>query len=63
MADLVDKTAEKDFTEEAVRYALSKQHKVTLRGKCLNCDAPLPPTGLYCDEDCKYDYERRAAKC
>lgn len=31
------------------------------RGRCANCDAPIDPTRVYCDADCRADHEHRLA--
>ena len=56
MADQADIAARNDFTEEALARRKNAVLKTELRGRCLNCDAQLDK-GLYCDADCREDYE------
>lgn len=59
MPDAADIAGDNDFNEERVRLHLNTAPKAPVqpRGNCLFCQAKVP-TGLYCDDDCKSDYER-----
>jgi len=63
MADSVDITSSNDFTEEKLKLHRSRPKEEVARGQCLYCKARILPEGdkplrLYCDDDCKEDYER-----
>lgn len=49
--------------EEAEREAAIRAQQAKLRmvacGACHNCNEPLPPGMLFCDRDCRDDYEKR----
>lgn len=59
MADAADIAGDNDFNEERLRAHLKAVPKAPTqpRGKCLFCQAKVD-VGLYCDDDCKTDYER-----
>lgn len=64
MANLADITDTHDFTEESLSLLRSKIQGGKLlvpRGHCLNCEAPIAPDSLYCDADCRADYEASEA--
>ena len=46
--------------EEMILAAARLRRRPTLPfcGRCYNCDEPLE-RGLFCDQDCRSDYERR----
>jgi RNA polymerase-binding transcription factor DksA len=60
MADEIDKANE--VAEVELQARLSKRYKqVEPTGHCFNCDEKLPPgRRLFCDLDCKEDWERRS---
>ena len=47
-------------TEEMILASARLRRKPTLLacGRRYNCDEPIP-RGLFCDQDCREDYERR----
>jgi hypothetical protein len=60
MADLVDIAGENDFSAECV--ASRKKQTEVVRGHCLFCNEPMKAAKdgkihLYCDDDCREDYE------
>lgn len=59
MADEADRAQE--LQEAALEIALRKQKsKLTLHatGRCLWCSEPTGSEGLFCDSDCRDDYEK-----
>lgn len=67
MADPADITGNNDFTEEKLKLHRSRTQTQVARGKCLFCSTLILPDSnaepdallkLYCDEDCREDYER-----
>lgn len=61
MADFADEA--QAYTERHLEAALhnAKVENPTLRprGACYNCDEKLPGKLLFCDVDCRDDYEKR----
>lgn len=57
MSDIAD---EAQAAEELILTAARLRRKPTLLpvGACYNCDEPLT-RGLFCDSECREDYERR----
>jgi len=60
MADLVDIAGQHDYSEEML-MARKREARVE-RGRCLFCDNPITEKvdgqlKLYCDIDCRKDYE------
>jgi hypothetical protein len=54
---------EADIASEQEEYAraeaiwrVRRPSKLQPRGRCFNCDDPAP--GLFCDVECRRDYER-----
>lgn len=66
MPDDADITGNNDFTEEKLRAARNRTVVEVKRGFCLYCKAEIKPdplapdlqVALYCDDDCKSDFER-----
>lgn len=58
--DLATQRAEQ-FAEAALAAARNSATVHPTRGTCRNCMATLPPSGLYCDDDCRADFEHREA--
>jgi len=54
--DAADITSVHDFTDEAIDIHNRTAKPEIKRGRCLYCNAQVP-TGLYCDADCREDYE------
>lgn len=65
-ADLLDvaKEVELAATEAAIARVLAeaKESVLRLKGRCYNCDERVENTLLFCDEDCRDDYERRETR-
>lgn len=57
--DSADIAALNDFNEEIISRARSStnKHPVIPRGICLNCDTQIAKTLIYCDDDCKTDFQ------
>jgi hypothetical protein len=49
------------FTAAALAAAMGARAANPTRGTCRNCAATLPSTWLYCDADCRADFEQREA--
>jgi hypothetical protein len=60
--DAVDVASLHDFNDESVLRARSKTHEVVRRGSCLYCYEPLESHLIYCDDDCRADYEDQELK-
>jgi len=58
MADSVDIASANDFTEEKLALHRNRKEEQVRRGTCLFCNAVIDPQKLYCDDDCKEDFER-----
>lgn len=59
MSDQVDIAALNDFTEERLSAFRSKVHQsLTPVGSCYYCEEDLPPGRIFCDAQCRDDYER-----
>jgi hypothetical protein len=61
MADPIDRAQE--HIEREAPYILAARKPVPIKacGHCHNCQSPIS-VGLYCDEDCRSDYEYRAER-
>ncbi len=62
VADIVD-TAN-DHAELLLRMSVAQQQRrarLLPRGTCLCCDAPVLPAVMFCDADCREDWEREQA--
>lgn len=61
MADIADLA---EHQEELLRQAALAHRKptVTPRGTCHNCDEPLADGLLFCDADCRADYDHRTTR-
>lgn len=56
--DSADIAALNDFNDEIVTRARSNAKKPLVpRGVCLNCSAKIADTLIYCDDECKADFE------
>lgn len=67
MSDAADAAGDEQELVEALllrqhREAAAQHQQVlgTYTGHCLNCEEPLE-TGRYCDEECRYDHEKRVS--
>lgn len=55
-ADDIATQLEEKQREVSLRY---RKPQLTACGKCYNCEEPLPETILFCDADCRDDFEKR----
>lgn len=62
MADNVDVATEHSELILAAGLRLRKPEAPSARGHCLNCAEPLCSGQRWCDEDCKWDWERRQVR-
>lgn len=63
MADPIDRA--QDHIERETPYILAARKPVLIHpnGKCHNCGEKTPTAlALYCDQDCRDDYEYRAQR-
>ena len=64
MADDIDKANDcaQQFLDQAL--AAARRHEAGLIPSrwCYNCAAPMNDYRLFCDRDCRDDYERRVAR-
>ena len=56
--DLEQQTIELHF-QQAMNNVRKQNVRVQPTGFCLNCDEKLQPEQLFCDMDCREDYEKR----
>lgn len=56
-ADILDEAAERE--QQMIEIALANRAKPAMQftGSCYYCEEAVP-TGCFCDEDCRSDYER-----
>lgn len=64
MTDVFDAASELEEKQRqaAIAQALASGRRFASPapcGACLNCDEPLPLGELYCDVDCRDDYNKR----
>lgn len=59
VADMSDKNVE-TFIASAIAHARGKQG-MKANGRCRFCDEPVAPDTLFCDRDCRDDFERERA--
>lgn len=57
MSDAIDLAAQESDTHLAAAL-LRKQPAMRRKNTCYNCDAGVGPDALFCDVDCRSDYER-----
>lgn len=48
-----------DFAERAIEANRRPLHKLQARQKCYNCNEPLEGEKLFCDDDCRDDWQER----
>lgn len=63
--DIIDHTDEmmEQLTTARIAEIRSVRPGLIATGRCHNCDETLPPAHLFCDADCRDDYEKvQAAK-
>lgn len=61
MPDILDRAQDHIEREAPILLAQRKPVKHTANGKCHNCGEPVA-TGLYCDDECRSDFEKREAR-
>jgi hypothetical protein len=63
--DIADIAGEHDFSAEKLMQQRGRQNPEVIRGKCLSCKAKTDlvegQPKLYCDDDCREDYEYEQA--
>lgn len=63
MADIFDQASERETIDRELAIASTLQRinasKLPATGACHNCAERLPASELFCDIDCKTDYEKR----
>lgn len=64
VSDIVDDAQAVEELELAINLSKARRPRVTLIacGSCYNCDAITPDGALFCDADCRDDYQRRATR-
>lgn len=63
MTDIFDQATEREMRDRelAIKLQLESAAPAMRRtGYCHNCDEPLPGDVLFCDSDCRSDYELRS---
>ena len=59
MADWTDEaSATTEFFEKVALDNLKHQRRLTAKGRCYNCDEGLHKDELFCDGDCRDDWQR-----
>jgi hypothetical protein len=64
MSDIVDDAQAVEALELAINLAKARRPRSTLLacGSCYNCEAITPDGALFCDADCRDDYQLRATR-
>ena len=64
MSDIVDDAQAVEALQLAINLANALRPRSTLLacGSCYNCEAITPDGALFCDADCRDDYQRRATR-
>jgi ribosomal protein L32 len=57
--DIIDKAQENIEKEDAARFAARRSVSLPHTGECHNCGETVAPDRLFCDVDCRDDYDRR----
>lgn len=62
--DVADMASEHEQRWLAHQIAAARQSSKALHqtGRCHNCDDELTGAKLFCDQDCRQDYERRTTR-
>lgn len=62
MADWTDNASETtEFFEKVALQNIKQVVPLQAKGACYNCDSKLAPENLFCDADCRDDWEREQA--
>lgn len=56
--DDVDRAQERETLDRALAIAAARMPTLPATGDCHNCAASIPSGALFCDADCRDDYER-----
>lgn len=61
MTDEVDQAfeAEQEFIKHSLKHSKVGGRRLAATGRCHNCEEPLPSPELFCDVDCRDDYDLR----
>lgn len=61
MTDIYDQATEREEKERELCLALARSNnqKLLPKGECFNCSEALAPPCLFCDVDCRDDWQRR----
>lgn len=62
MPDFADLAAEREQIDTARAIAAARIPQMDMpvaHGLCHNCDDVVPPSALFCDSDCRDDWQRR----
>lgn len=62
MPDIFDRAQDHIERVLPLQLAVRKPVKAQPNGRCHNCREPISSIMLYCDADCREDYERREAR-
>ena len=64
LSDIVDDAQAVEALQLAINLANALRPRSTLLacGSCYNCEAITPDGALFCDADCRDDYQRRATR-
>lgn len=64
MADEIDMANDRAQQDLDLALAAARRHEPPLLpgGSCYNCGEPLGDTHLFCDRDCRDDYEHRLSR-
>ena len=58
MADEADRAQQFEQIQLAQSLAFRRDESLPRVGRCHNCNEPLPPDALFCDDACEQDYQR-----
>ena len=61
IADIANDRADADLAR-AIKAARASHQSIEYTGVCHNCGEPLPAPLRFCDDDCRDDFEHRAAR-
>jgi len=64
MTDIIDKGCEREQQDRDLAIAAARSsiaQRILPMGCCYNCEAVID-AGLFCDGDCRDDYERRVRR-
>jgi hypothetical protein len=63
--DQFDRATELEEKQRELSIEANRQGRRLIPvGRCFNCDSPVPASHVFCDADCRDDYEKREkTKC